>query len=99
MSKIIEVSVPDIGDFDDVPVIEVLVKPGEKVEKDASLITLESEKSTMEIPSSHAGVVKSIKLKVGDKVSQGSEILTLDVDEDGICTRTAGISGSGRTRG
>lgn len=81
MSKIIEVSVPDIGDFKDVPVIEVLVKPGERIEKESSLVTLESEKSTMEIPSSHAGVVKSIKLKIGDKVSQGSEILTLEVED------------------
>jgi dihydrolipoamide dehydrogenase len=81
MSKIIEISVPDIGDFDGVPVIEVLVKPGDMVEKDGSLITLESEKSTMEIPSSHAGVVKSVKVKVGDKVAQGSEILTLEIDE------------------
>jgi dihydrolipoamide dehydrogenase len=81
MSKIIEITVPDIGDFNNVPVIEVLVKPGDKVEKDTSLVTLESEKSTMEIPSSHAGKVKAIKLKVGDKVAQGSEILTLEVDE------------------
>lgn len=79
MSKIIEITVPDIGDFNNVPVIEVLIKPGDRVEKDTSLITLESEKSTMEIPSSHAGTVKSIRIKVGDKVSQGSEILTLEV--------------------
>jgi dihydrolipoamide dehydrogenase len=81
MSKIIEVSVPDIGDFNNVPVIEVLVKPGDRVEKDTSLVTLESDKSTMEIPSSHAGTVKSVKLKVGDKVTMGSEILTLEVEE------------------
>lgn len=81
MSKIIEITVPDIGDFNNVPVIEVLVKPGDKVEKDTSLVTLESDKSTMEIPSSHAGIVKSIKLKVGDKVAMGSEILTLEVEE------------------
>ncbi|BCB27785.1 dihydrolipoyl dehydrogenase [Sulfurimicrobium lacus] len=81
MSKIIEVSVPDIGDFNDVPVIEVLVKPGDRIEKETALVTLESEKSTMEIPSSHAGVVKSVRLKLGDKVSRGAEILTLEVDE------------------
>jgi len=81
MSKIIEVCVPDIGDFNNVPVIEVLVKPGQKIEKDDSLVTLESEKSTMEIPSSHAGTVKSVRLKAGDKVSRGSEILTLEVEE------------------
>ncbi len=80
MSKIIEVCVPDIGDFDNVPVIEVLVKAGDTVEKDTSLVTLESDKSTMEIPSSHAGTVKSVKLKVGDKVTKGSEILTLEVE-------------------
>jgi dihydrolipoamide dehydrogenase len=81
MSKIIEVSVPDIGDFNNIPVIEVLVKPGDRVEKETPLVTLESEKSTMEIPSSHAGTVKSVRLKVGDKVSQGNEILTLEVEE------------------
>ncbi|MDD5403336.1 MAG: dihydrolipoyl dehydrogenase [Sulfuricella sp.] len=81
MSKIIEVSVPDIGDFNNVPVIEVLVRPGDHIEKETSLVTLESEKSTMEIPSSHAGTVKSVRLKVGDRVSQGSEILTLEVEE------------------
>ena len=80
MSKIIEVSVPDIGDFKDVPVIEVLVRPGQKIERDASLIALESEKSTMEIPAPEAGTVKSVRLKVGDKVSQGSEILTMEVE-------------------
>jgi dihydrolipoamide dehydrogenase len=82
MSKIIEVSVPDIGDFKNVEVIEILVKPGDKIQKDDSLIALESEKSTMEIPSSHAGIVKALKLKVGDKVSQGSLILTLDAAQE-----------------
>ncbi|GAO36960.1 dihydrolipoamide dehydrogenase [Sulfuricella sp. T08] len=82
MSKIIEVIVPDIGDFNNVEVIEILVKPGDKIQKDDSLIALESEKSTMEIPSSHAGVVKSLKLKVGDKVSQGSLILTLEAEAE-----------------
>ena len=82
MSKIIEVTVPDIGDFQGVEVIEILVKPGDKIQKDDSLIALESEKSTMEIPSSHAGVVKALKLKVGDKVSQGSLILTLEAEQE-----------------
>ena len=82
MSKIIEVSVPDIGDFKNVEVIEILVKPGDKIQKDDSLIALESEKATMEIPSSHAGVVKALKLKVGDKVSQGSLILTLEAAQE-----------------
>ncbi|HTF15673.1 MAG TPA: dihydrolipoyl dehydrogenase [Burkholderiales bacterium] len=74
----IEVKVPDIGDFKDVEIIEVLVKPGDRVEKEASLITLESDKATIEIPSPNAGVVKELRVKLGDKVSQGSPILLLD---------------------
>jgi dihydrolipoamide dehydrogenase len=73
-----EVKVPDIGDFKDVEVIEVLVKPGDAVAKEQSLITLESDKATMEIPSPGAGVVKELRIKLGDKVSQGSVILVLD---------------------
>ena len=73
-----EVKVPDIGDFKSVEVIEVLVKPGDSVSKEQSLITLESDKATMEIPSPGAGVVKELRVKVGDKVSQGSAILLLD---------------------
>src|SRR5258706_401523 len=73
-----EVKVPDIGDFKDIEVIEVLVKPGDSVKKEQSLITLESDKATMEIPSPAAGVVKELKLKTGDKVSQGSLILLLE---------------------
>src|SRR5262245_51672043 len=73
-----EVKVPDIGDFKSVEVIEILVKPGDKVAKEQSLITLESDKATMEIPSPGAGVVQAIKVKVGDKVSQGSTILTME---------------------
>ena len=78
MSKLIEVSLPDIGDFDQVDVIEVLVSPGDIVAVEDSLITLESEKSTMEIPSPYAGTVKSLKVKVGDKISQGAAILVLE---------------------
>jgi len=74
----IEVQVPDIGDFKDVGVIELLVKPGDTVAVDQSLITVESDKASMEIPSTHAGVVKELKLKLGDKVNQGSTILTLE---------------------
>jgi pyruvate dehydrogenase E2 component (dihydrolipoyllysine-residue acetyltransferase) len=73
-----QVVVPDIGDFKEVEVIEVLVKPGDAVSKEQSLITLESDKATMEIPSPAAGVVKELKVKMGDKVSQGSPILVLD---------------------
>jgi dihydrolipoamide dehydrogenase len=76
----IEVKVPDIGDFKDIDVIEVLVKPGDRVAKEASLITLESDKATMEIPSSDAGVVKELRVKVGDKVSRGSVIALLEAE-------------------
>jgi pyruvate dehydrogenase E2 component (dihydrolipoamide acetyltransferase) len=83
MGAITEVKVPDIGDFKDVPVIEVMVKPGDSVQAEDSLISLESDKATMEVPSPSAGVVKELKLKVGDKVSQGSLILLLDTDAQG----------------
>src|SRR5262252_7614474 len=75
-----EISVPDIGDFKDVDVIEVLVKPGDTVQPEQSLITVESDKATMEIPSPAAGVVKEMRVKTGDKVSKGSLILLLDAD-------------------
>ncbi|MGB8598898.1 MAG: dihydrolipoyl dehydrogenase [Burkholderiales bacterium] len=78
MANLIEVKVPDIGDFENIEVIEVLVKVGDTVKKEDSLITLESDKATMEIPSPQAGVVKEIKIKAGDKVSQGSMILIMD---------------------
>jgi len=77
-----QVVVPDIGDFKEVEVIEVLVKPGDAVTKEQSLITLESDKATMEIPSPAAGVVKELRVKTGDKVSQGSPILLLDAKEE-----------------
>jgi pyruvate dehydrogenase E2 component (dihydrolipoamide acetyltransferase) len=73
-----EVKVPDIGDFQDVPVIEVLVKAGDAVQKDDSLIVLESDKATMEVPSPTAGTVKDVRIKVGDKVKQGTAILMLE---------------------
>ncbi len=78
MSNLIEVRVPDIGDYKDVPVIEVLVKPGDTVAPEDSLVTLESDKATMDVPAPSAGVVKELKVKVGDKVSQGTLILMLD---------------------
>jgi len=74
----IEVKVPDIGDFKDVAVIELLVKPGDRVAVEQSLITIESDKASMEIPSSAAGVVKEVKVQLGDKVSQGSTVLILE---------------------
>src|SRR5512138_1975174 len=76
-----EVRVPDIGDFKNVEVIEVLVKPGDAVTKEQSLITLESDKATMEIPSPQAGVVRALGLKLGDKVSQGSLILQMEAGD------------------
>ncbi|MFM0238145.1 dihydrolipoyllysine-residue acetyltransferase [Paraburkholderia phytofirmans] len=78
MSQAIEVKVPDIGDYKDIPVIEVLVKAGDTVEKEQSLVTLESDKATMDVPSSAAGVVKEVKVKVGDNVSEGSLIVVLE---------------------
>ncbi len=78
MASTLEVTVPDIGDFKDVEVIEVLVKAGDQVEKEQPLIALESDKATMEIPSPEAGVVAALRIKLGDKVSQGSPILTLE---------------------
>ena len=80
MSNVIEVKIPDIGDFKNIPVIEVLVKPGDTVSKEDPLVSLESDKATMEVPSPAAGVVKELKVKVGDKVSEGTAVLTLDAD-------------------
>ncbi|MBU1481308.1 MAG: dihydrolipoyl dehydrogenase [Gammaproteobacteria bacterium] len=78
MSQTIEIKVPDIGDFKGVAVIEIAVKPGDKVEKEQSLISLETDKATVDVPSPVAGVVKQLKVKVGDKVSEGSAILMLE---------------------
>ncbi len=78
MTQLIEIKIPDVGDFKDIPVIELLVQPGDTVEKETPLITLETDKATMEVPAPDAGVVKEIKVKIGDKVSEGSLILTLE---------------------
>ncbi|MDZ4125908.1 MAG: FAD-dependent oxidoreductase, partial [Hydrogenophaga sp.] len=75
---LIDIQVPDIGDFDEVAVIELLVKPGDTIKAEQSLITVESDKASMEIPSSHAGVVKELKVALGDKVKQGSVVLVLE---------------------
>ncbi|PAT42205.1 dihydrolipoyllysine-residue acetyltransferase [Vandammella animalimorsus] len=77
---LVEVKVPDIGDFSDVAVIELLVQPGDAVKAEQSLITVESDKASMEIPSSHAGVVKELKVKLGDKVSEGAVVLLLEAE-------------------
>jgi pyruvate dehydrogenase E2 component (dihydrolipoamide acetyltransferase) len=86
MSQIIEIKVPDIGDYKDVPVIEVLVKAGDKVEKEQSIVVLESDKATMDVPSSHSGIVKEVKVKIGDNLSEGSVVITL---EEGTATSAA----------
>jgi len=80
MPQTVEVKVPDIGDFTDVPVIEVLVKAGDSVKAEDSLVTLESDKATMDVPSPSAGIVKDVKVKLGDKVSEGSVIVTLEAE-------------------
>jgi dihydrolipoamide dehydrogenase len=85
-----EVKVPDIGDFKEVEVVEVLVKPGDRIQREQSLLTLESDKATMEIPSTHAGVVKEVKARVGDKVSKGSVVLLLDSEDTPAATGAAG---------
>ena len=74
----IEIKVPDIGDFAEVTVIELLVKPGDTIKAEQSLITVESDKASMEIPSSHTGVVKELVVKLGDKVKEGSVVLMLE---------------------
>jgi pyruvate/2-oxoglutarate dehydrogenase complex dihydrolipoamide acyltransferase (E2) component len=76
--SLIEIKVPDIGDFSEVAVIELLVKPGDTIKAEQSLITVESDKASMEIPSSHAGVVKELKVKLGDKVAEGSVVVLLE---------------------
>jgi pyruvate dehydrogenase E2 component (dihydrolipoamide acetyltransferase) len=83
VSETIDVRVPDIGDFKDVPVVEVLVKAGQAVAKEAPLVVLESEKASMEVPSTVAGTVQDVKVKVGDRVSQGAVLLTLSGGPDG----------------
>jgi pyruvate dehydrogenase E2 component (dihydrolipoamide acetyltransferase) len=89
MSQIIEIKVPDIGDYKDVPVIEVLVKAGDKVEKEQSIVVLESDKATMDVPSSHTGVVKDVKVKVGDTLSEGSVVITLEEGVAALAPATA----------
>ncbi|MBP7421423.1 MAG: FAD-dependent oxidoreductase, partial [Burkholderiaceae bacterium] len=79
--SVIDIKVPDIGDFSEVTVIELLVKPGDTIKAEQSLITVESDKASMEIPSSHAGVVKALTVKLGDKVAEGSVVLSLEVAE------------------
>jgi pyruvate dehydrogenase E2 component (dihydrolipoamide acetyltransferase) len=79
LSNLVEVKVPDIGDFKDIPVIEILVKVGDKIKKEDSLVSLESDKATMEVPSSADGVVKEIKVALGDRLSEGAVVLIVEV--------------------
>ena len=82
MAELKQVLIPDIGDFKDVPVIEVLVKAGDEVKAEDSLITLESDKATIEIPSPYSGIIKQISVKPGDKVSEGKSILTIETSDN-----------------
>jgi pyruvate/2-oxoglutarate dehydrogenase complex dihydrolipoamide acyltransferase (E2) component len=82
MAEVKDVVVPDIGDFSDVPIIEVMVSPGDTVAAEDPLVTLESDKATMDVPAPFGGVVQELKVKTGDTVSEGSPLLTLQVDGD-----------------
>ncbi len=75
MTRLIDVTVPDIGDYKDVPVIELLVKPGDTIAAEDAIVTLESDKATMDVPAPAGGVVREVLVKVGDRVSQGSVVL------------------------
>jgi len=94
VAELKKVLIPDIGDFKEVPVIEVLVKAGDRVKAEDSLITLESDKATIEIPAPYPGLVKEILVKPGDKVSQGSTVLTLEVSDDNRTETLPEVSGA-----
>ena len=89
MSQIIEAKVPDIGDFHDVPVIDICVQVGDQVRVDDALVTLESDKATMDVPSSVAGVVTEVRVKLGDKVSEGAVIVLIDTAGAGAAAVSA----------
>src|SRR3954447_1638289 len=97
MAEVKDVVVPDIGDFSDVPVIEVMVSPGDTVAEEDPLVTLESDKATMDVPSPFGGVVQELKVKTGDTVSEGSPLMTLEVlGADGAAAESGnGASASG----
>src|SRR5579871_2760638 len=86
-----EIRLPDIGDFKDVPIIEILVKPGDRITKEATILTLESDKATLDVPAPEDGVIGEIKVKVGDKVSQGHLLATF--------AEGAGAASSAATKG
>ncbi|HWP94129.1 MAG TPA: dihydrolipoyllysine-residue acetyltransferase [Gammaproteobacteria bacterium] len=89
MANLVEIKVPDIGDFKNVDVIDVMVKPGDTVAVDTPLITIETDKAAMDVPSTAAGVVRDVKVKVGSKVSEGTPILVLEVEERAAAARSA----------
>ena len=95
MSSATEVRVPDIGDFTDVPVIEIHVEPGGQVAPEDPLVTLESDKATMDIPAPSAGTVKQLSVKIGDRVSEGSVLLVLEMDSAGAPEASAPDDASG----
>ena len=95
----IEIKVPNIGDFDAVTVIELLVKPGDTVAADQSLVTVESDKASMEIPSSHAGVVQALQVKLGDQIAEGSVLVTLQTDGAAASTAPEKEAASARCAG
>jgi pyruvate dehydrogenase E2 component (dihydrolipoamide acetyltransferase) len=95
MATLVDIKIPDIGEFHDVDVVEVMVKPGDHVSIDDSLITIESDKATMEVPSPQAGIVKSVKVKLGDKVSEGSAIIELEAE--GLPVAEDGTSSDGKS--
>src|SRR5947209_12014661 len=98
-SDAVEVEVPDIGDFEDVPIIEILVSPGDTVAVDDPLLTLESDKATMDVPAPFPGTVGELLVKVGDKVSQGVKLLTLSRSGEGDGGGAAGGGGAAPSTG
>jgi pyruvate/2-oxoglutarate dehydrogenase complex dihydrolipoamide acyltransferase (E2) component len=91
MSEIKNIQLPDIGDFDEVEVIEILVSVGDTIKADDSIITLESDKASMEIPTPWAGVVTEINIALGDKIKQGDVLLALQTEEDSVATSELGF--------
>ena len=90
--ELVDIKVPDIGEFTDVEVIEVMVKPGDQIRVDDSLITIESDKASMEVPATEAGMVKEIKVKLGDKVSEGSPIVVIETRRPPTAARETAAS-------
>ena len=99
MAQIKQALVPDIGDYSDVPVIEVLVSVGDTVAKDQGLVTLESDKATLEVPSAFAGIVREIKVKLGDNLSQGALVAMIEVAEDGVAVQAPASAPAPHPRG